>query len=64
MRCKACNDILSDYEMRRKDSQGVFIDLCARALSETSRDAVEVDSIVSHGHDDTQEQIQALINRG
>lgn len=71
MRCKACNDILSDYEMRRKDSQGVFIDLCggcyrvsARALSETSREAVEVDSIVSHGHDDTEEQIQALINRG
>ena len=34
MRCKACNIILSDYELSRKDSEtGEFIDLCNRCLT-------------------------------
>jgi hypothetical protein len=28
MRCKACNKILEDLELTRKDSRGDFYDLC------------------------------------
>ena len=28
MRCKACNEILEDAELTRKDSNGDFSDLC------------------------------------
>lgn len=28
MRCKACNDILEDAELTRKDPNGDFYDLC------------------------------------
>ena len=29
MRCQACNCELSDYEATRKDSHGVYLDLCS-----------------------------------
>ena len=68
MRCKACNDILNDYEMRRKDSQGVFIDLCggcyrvsSRVVAEATTDAVEVDSVMTHGNQDSTQDILDII---
>jgi len=33
MRCKACNKILEDSELTRKDSRGEFYDLCGVCLS-------------------------------
>jgi hypothetical protein len=40
MRCKACNEILSDYELSRKDrDSGEFLDLCGRCLT-TSNEAM------------------------
>jgi hypothetical protein len=33
MRCKACNKILEDSELIRKDSRGDFYDLCGVCLS-------------------------------
>jgi len=34
MRCKACNVILNDYELSRKDKDTeVFLDLCGRCLT-------------------------------
>jgi len=33
MRCKACNKILEDSELTRKDSRGDFYDLCGVCLS-------------------------------
>ena len=34
MRCKACNSILGDYELSRKDNEtGEFVDLCNRCLT-------------------------------
>jgi hypothetical protein len=32
MRCKACNKILEDSELTRKDSRGDFYDLCGICL--------------------------------
>ena len=38
MRCKACNIILSDYELSRKESEtGEFIDLCNRCLTSSNQ---------------------------
>ena len=68
MRCKACNDILSDYEMRRKDTQGGFVDLCggcyrvsSRVVAEATTDAVEVDSVMTHGDQDSTQDILDII---
>jgi len=33
MRCKACNKILEDLELIRKDSRGDYYDLCGVCLS-------------------------------
>jgi hypothetical protein len=33
MRCKACNVILEDSELSKKDSHGNFLDLCFYCLS-------------------------------
>ena len=68
MRCKACNDILSDYEMRRKDTQGGFVDLCggcyrvsSRVVAEAITDAVDVDSVMTHGNQDDTQDILDII---
>ena len=42
MRCKACNVILDDTELTKKDANGNFIDLCNTCLS--AGGAVEVDN--------------------
>ena len=35
MRCKACNRILEDFELTKKDSHGNFIDFCSYCLNST-----------------------------
>ena len=42
MRCKACDRILDDTELTRKDERGNFIDMCGTCLYASG--AVEVDS--------------------
>lgn len=42
MRCKACNVILDDTELTKKDSNGDFIDMCNNCLYASG--AVEVDN--------------------
>ena len=42
MRCKACDRILDDNELTRKDERGDFIDMCSTCLYASG--AVEVDS--------------------
>ena len=68
MRCKACNDILNDYEVRRKDTQGAFVDLCggcyrvsSRVVAEATTDSVEVDSVMTHGDQDNTQDILDII---
>lgn len=60
MRCKACDVILEEYELVKKDEEGFFLDLCSWCgkISETTlRDEFkdyEVDSYDSNdeGEDD------------
>lgn len=33
MRCKACDTMMTDYELSRKDSNGQYYDLCGHCLS-------------------------------
>jgi len=33
MRCKACNKILEENELTKKDSRGDFIDLCSYCIT-------------------------------
>ena len=33
MRCKACDVILEDYELRAKDSYGNYFDMCYNCIS-------------------------------
>lgn len=42
MRCKACNVILDDTELTKKDANGNFIDLCNTCLF--AGGSIEVDS--------------------
>ena len=42
MRCRACNTILDDTELTKKDQNGHFIDMCNNCLYAAG--AVEVDS--------------------
>ena len=42
MRCKACNVILDDTELTKKDANGDFIDMCNYCVHASG--SVEVDS--------------------
>lgn len=35
MRCRACNRILEEFELTKKDTHGDFIDLCRFCLNST-----------------------------
>ena len=68
MRCKACNDILSDYEVRRKDTQGNFVDLCggcyrvsSRVVAEATTEPTGVDAVMTHGDQDNTNDILEII---
>jgi hypothetical protein len=41
MRCKACDKILEDSELTRKDVRGEYIDLCSTCLSASAGSGVE-----------------------
>ena len=43
MRCKACNRILEDFELTRKDPHGDFIDICSICLTASNAEGVELD---------------------
>lgn len=54
MRCKACNVILEDSELIRKDSHGNFVDLCSHCLSASYVIDDEVnDDLVENYQDNT-----------
>lgn len=48
-RCKACNNVMSDMEMRRRDVlTGDFSDLCTECLTESdeTREVLNFDEVV------------------
>lgn len=67
MRCKACNSILNDYESKRKDNDGIYVDLCggcyrvsSRVVAEAVSD-VDVDAIMSSDDHGNNENILDLL---
>lgn len=51
MRCKACNKILEDNELTKKDIHGEFIDLCSFCLSVSIKGELEDDYDVNFSED-------------
>lgn len=45
MRCKACDRILEDSELTKKDSQGEFIDLCNICLSSVASAGIDTETM-------------------
>ena len=45
MRCKACNRILEESELTRKDSDGNFIDMCGVCISATANAGVDSETM-------------------
>lgn len=43
MRCKACNRILEDFELTRKDQHGNFLDICSICLTASNVEGIEFD---------------------
>ena len=43
MRCKACNRILEDFELTRKDQHGNFLDICSICLTASHVEGIELD---------------------
>ena len=44
MRCKACNVILNEYELSRKDKDtDLFIDLCGKCLTYSNEASYNID---------------------
>jgi len=41
MRCRACNKILEDSELTRKDVNGDFLDLCGTCFSASANAGVD-----------------------
>lgn len=52
MRCKACDVILDDVELTRKDSDGNFYDLCALCYTATVAAGWELDNTVNIPQED------------
>lgn len=51
MRCKACNVILEDHELTKKDSNGLFFDLCSYCLASSNvLDDPNSDTLVENYH--------------
>jgi len=51
MRCKACNVILEDTELTKKDANGNFLDLCGVCLSATATAGVDTDTMQYYQYD-------------
>jgi hypothetical protein len=45
MRCKACNRILEESELTKKDAQGDFLDLCGICLSAIASAGVDSETM-------------------
>ena len=45
MRCRACDKILEDSELTRKDTHGNFLDLCGNCLSASANAGVDPDTM-------------------
>lgn len=45
MRCKACNRILEESELTKKDAQGDFLDLCGICLSAVASSGVDSETM-------------------
>jgi hypothetical protein len=50
MRCKACDTILDDNELTRKDSNGDFFDLCNTCYSVSVASQWELDDYDNSGN--------------
>ena len=48
MRCKACDRILEDSELTRKDVHGNFLDLCGICLSASATTGVDTQEIMEY----------------
>ena len=42
-RCKACDDFMSEEEMRKKDMDGYYLDLCFRCIDKYNTAAYSAD---------------------
>lgn len=45
MRCKACNRILEESELTKKDAHGNFLDICGICLSASANAGVDSDTM-------------------
>ena len=45
MRCRACNRILEETELTKKDTHGNFIDFCGICLSASARAGLDSDTM-------------------
>lgn len=45
MRCKACNTIMDEFELTKKDANGEFIDLCTVCLTATANAGIDTDTM-------------------
>ena len=58
MHCKGCDKLLSDWEVKKKDKHGVYLDLCNICISYTKEDIspsnepILVDLIADWGDED------------
>lgn len=48
MRCRACNKILEDSELTRKDVHGDFLDLCGTCLSASAGVGVDTQETLDY----------------
>tara|TARA_R110000744_G_scaffold152443_3_gene266500 strand:- start:8481 stop:8663 length:183 start_codon:yes stop_codon:yes gene_type:complete len=53
MRCKACNVLLEDFELKRKDKlTGDFLDLCSVCYKVSNHTLIEYDTEIPNEQDD------------
>ena len=45
MRCRACNRILEETELTKKDTHGNFLDLCGNCLSASAFSGLDSDTM-------------------
>jgi len=58
MRCRACNVLLEEVELKRKDSTGEFLDLCNTCYGESTRALADYVFDV----DSNEEPLEVLLN--
>lgn len=46
MRCRACDTLMTDFEIKRKDSVGNYYDLCSRCFSVSSKLISDINATV------------------